>query len=191
MKNIINKLITILDILSVVVIIYFLGLIITKGVEKVENKQQEKYIAKQIEIKINEIKQKIEPDIKQLENEYCNFEVAVAIAVNNYLIENVEYDYTLSKRTAYDCLFEGSSVCAGYTKAYNLILESYGIETKYLICSSDIDISRNHCISEIIINNQKYYTDVTWNDTKFEKNKNRYLLISYEQMSQDHYYIQI
>ena len=43
-----------------------------------------------------------------------------------------------------------------------------------------------HGWNRVLINGNYYYVDVTWNDSKYDRLKNRYLMISYDEMSKNH-----
>lgn len=111
----------------------------------------------------------------------------MAIAVNNFLCDHVEYDYTHSRHSAFDALAYGSAVCQGYANAYQRIMNSLGVPTDYVsgYAWSGREWGR-HGWNRVLIDGNYYYVDVTWNDAKYDSYKNRYLLVSHEKMSRDH-----
>lgn len=108
-----------------------------------------------------------------------------AVAINNYLCATMEYDDTHSHRSTYDAIAYGIGVCQGYANAFKKLMCAAGVPTDYV---AGIGYTRSgsgsHGWNRSLINGVYYYTDVTWNDGL---GRNEYLLISYEQMSRDHY----
>lgn len=91
----------------------------------------------------------------------CEYEKARE--VHDYLIINVQYDYTYSDNSfkAYGALVEGRAVCQGYSLAYREILLHLGME-----CDVYLGIAGNgfHAWNLITVNNVGYFVDVTWDD---------------------------
>ncbi len=70
-------------------------------------------------------------------------------------------------QTAYGALVKGVAVCAGYTKAYQLLLQKVGITSWYVSGDSkepDENGSTSHAWNLVNIDGEWYYTDVTWDD---------------------------
>lgn len=111
-------------------------------------------------------------------------EVEIATVLNDYLVNNMEYDYSYSHHSTYDALAYGTGVCQGYANAYQRLMNAAGIQTDYV---RGYGYSRGswgrHGWNRSLIGGQYYYTDVTWNDTS---RGNRYLLLSQEEMNRDH-----
>ena len=77
-----------------------------------------------------------------------------------------KYDYIF---TAYGCLVEHKCVCAGYAKAYQLIMNELGIECSYITGKTNKDFGdANHAWNCIDLEKQNYFTDVTWDDPDLE-----------------------
>lgn len=108
-----------------------------------------------------------------------------AVAINNYLCAIVTYDHTHTHRSTFDALAYGVGVCQGYANAYKKLMDAAGIPTDYVSGQawSGKEWGR-HAWNRSLINGVYYYTDVTWNDNPTAPN--RYLLITYEEMSQRH-----
>ena len=86
-----------------------------------------------------------------------------ALALNEYLLENVEYDETLTLCGAGDALIGGCATCQGYTLAYAELLNACGIQNGII----QVD-SLEHCFNSVYLNGEWVYVDVTWNDTAEE-----------------------
>lgn len=83
--------------------------------------------------------------------------------VHDWIVDNVEYDSSLEKRTAYDALTEGITVCRGYASLmYKMLLEC-GVD-----CSIVCGCSKSggaHAWNLVKMDDGKWYwMDVTWND---------------------------
>ncbi len=85
-----------------------------------------------------------------------------ALALYDYLINHVEYDYnTTSDKifSAYGAVAEQLAVCQGYALAYGLLMNRCGIEWKYV--PSELI---NHAWNMVKIGDEWYQLDSTWGD---------------------------
>ncbi len=94
--------------------------------------------------------------------------------VHDYLVQNTIYDYdglAEAEKThhvasseyiysAYGCLINGKAVCAGYAKAFQLILNELGYTCIYVTG----DAGGPHAWNCVTIDGQTYFIDVTWDD---------------------------
>lgn len=109
-----------------------------------------------------------------------------AVAINNYLCAIMTYDRTYKHVSTFDALAYGTGVCQGYANAYKKLMDAAGIPTDYVSGQGyNGQTTGRHAWNRSLINGVYYYTDVCWNDSA--TSPNRYLLISYEQMSIDHF----
>lgn len=90
-------------------------------------------------------------------------QMQIARACHDYLAQHVYYDYTYSKRSAYDALVEGTAVCEGYSRAYGEMLRKAGIEFDY---TTSTDMA--HMWNYVKIDDEWYHVDVTWDDPTAE-----------------------
>lgn len=105
--------------------------------------------------------------------------------VHDYLIQHAAYDYNALEDvtnhptsfnpsnepvfTAYGCLINGRCVCAGYAHAYKLILDYLDIPCVYVTGWGDPTYrDAGHAWNRIILDDQSYYVDVTWDDNQWE-----------------------
>ncbi len=111
-----------------------------------------------------------------------------SLILHDRLAQTVDYEATEYDQTAYGALVEGKAVCAGYARAYQLLLHKVGIPGWYVRGSSksvDTGETVNHGWNLVSIDGKWYYTDVTWddqNDTIFHA----YLNLPFEVMEEDH-----
>lgn len=90
-------------------------------------------------------------------------------------------------QTAYGALVKGVAVCAGYTKAYQLLLQKVGITSWYVSGDStkpDENGGTSHAWNLVNIDCEWYYTDVTWDDK--DKLYYYYLNLTADRMHEDH-----
>lgn len=82
--------------------------------------------------------------------------------IHDYLIEHVSYDENSKvNQSAYSALIYGSSVCAGYSRAFQYLMNELEIPTYY--CSGTS--FENHAWNIIYIDDKYFNVDVTWNDS--------------------------
>ena len=106
------------------------------------------------------------------------------------LIEENHYDFGEYHQTAYGALIEDKSVCAGYGRAYQLLLQAVGIPCLYVTGTADNGYETGgHAWNLIQLNGYWYYCDPTWDD--FDDSSigvlYNYFNIPYTQISTNHF----
>lgn len=82
--------------------------------------------------------------------------------VHDLLIEKIEYDKGADmNQSAYSALVEGKSVCAGYARAYQYLMQRMGIPCYYCTGFAGED----HAWNIVALDDGYYNVDVTWDDT--------------------------
>lgn len=109
---------------------------------------------KQLEDKIAEVL-----DALQLENA-SDYEKVKAI--HDFIINQVTYDQSLQKYTAYDALIGKSAVCQGYAAAAYRMFTSAGIES---IIVSGTAGGGPHVWNIVKVDGKWYNIDLTWDDS--------------------------
>ena len=90
-----------------------------------------------------------------------------AEAIAKWLCDHVEYamDYedrgTENFTSPYDVLTNGEAICDGYSKTYDLLCKKAGLETAYIVSSTEW-----HAWNMIHIGENWYHVDVTWMDSE-------------------------
>lgn len=83
-------------------------------------------------------------------------------AVHNALMERVEYNMASAmNQSAYSALVGGQSVCAGYARAFQYLMQQLGIPCYYCTGYS----GQNHAWNIVKLDADYYNVDVTWDDT--------------------------
>lgn len=84
------------------------------------------------------------------------------VMLHNMLIQQIEYDTGADmNQSAYSALVEGKSVCAGYARAYQYLLQMSGIPCYY--CTGYA--GQDHAWNIVALDDGYYNVDVTWDDT--------------------------
>jgi len=82
--------------------------------------------------------------------------------LHDILIEKIEYDKGSDKnQSAYSALVEGKSVCAGYARAYQYLMQRLGVLCYY--CTGYA--GQDHAWNIVALDDGYYNVDVTWDDT--------------------------
>ena len=92
----------------------------------------------------------------------------IAKALHDYLVLNCVYDYDNYLRhtvpaesyTADGALLEGTAVCAGYARAYQLLMQEAGIPCEYVSGYA----GGGHAWNVVEIDGAWYHVDTTWDD---------------------------
>lgn len=85
---------------------------------------------------------------------------------HDYLTANVSYDLNSAyNQTAYSALVNGSSVCAGYSRAFQYMMQKMDIRCGYISGTSKTSAgSGNHAWNIVELDGEFYAMDVTWDD---------------------------
>ena len=83
--------------------------------------------------------------------------------VHDCLCEVCEYDATAENhQSAYSCLVEGTSVCSGYARAFQYLMQQLDVPVYFV--TGDIIGGNAHAWNIIVIGGKYYNVDVTWDD---------------------------
>lgn len=89
----------------------------------------------------------------------CEYEKARE--VHDYLIRNVQYDFSKNSYKSYGALVEGRAVCQGYSLAYREVLLHLEMKCNVIIGTTGQGL---HTWNFVEINGSNYFIDVTWDD---------------------------
>lgn len=117
--------------------------------------------------------------------------------VHDYLVENIEYDTSISKSNIYNiygAMINGEAVCEGYARSFKYLMDSLGIPCTLVIGkgTNSEGNPENHAWNYVQINNQWYAIDTTWDDPVSitgwvsQNSKYRYFLKGSNDMIKDH-----
>lgn len=106
------------------------------------------------------------------------------------LVEENTYNFGVYHQTAYGALVEGMSVCAGYARSYQLLLQAVGIPCLYITGTADNGFGvGGHAWNLVKLDGEWYYSDATWDDfddPNFPLTYT-YFNITYDEISEDHF----
>ncbi len=129
---------------------------------------------------------------KKTNNTYENIKM-----VHDYLIDNIEYDRTISNLYIYDiygALVNKDAVCEGYAKSFKYLMDKLGIPCVMVIgeATNSTGNTENHAWNYVEINNNWYAIDTTWDDPISETGyvgyeaRYRYFLVGENEIRKDH-----
>ena len=111
----------------------------------------------------------------------------IALVCHDYLANTVTYEEVGDHQTAYGALVSKKAVCAGYSRAYQLLLNEFGLDCWY-VSGMSFDEENNlvdHGWNLVWLDGKCYYTDVTWDDQN-EEVFHEYLNMSLDEISSTH-----
>ncbi len=115
--------------------------------------------------------------------------------IHDYIIENTQYDISTLNNlgdTVYSVLVSGESICEGYSRAVQTLLDEAGIDN-YLV-TGDSESNGEvipHMWNVVNIDGDNYHLDVTWDDLNDEfETVYFYFNVTDEYISRDHYNIE-
>lgn len=87
--------------------------------------------------------------------------------VYKYITNNVDYDYTYQRYSAYNAFIEGEAVCNGYTMLLYKMLKMSGIEDINIVTGTAYngENTERHAWNLVKIEGRYYYLDATWDST--------------------------
>ncbi len=140
--------------------------------------------------KLNNAKSKLEQAVSAalatLPRNPSDYEIAHGL--HDYLVNNVEYLEVGDHQTSYGALVSGKAVCAGYARAYQLLMTRAGIRCAYISGKSynPQGVLIPHAWNLVWLDGKCYYTDVTWDDQGAEL-FHEYLNMSKGEMQNTHF----
>lgn len=146
------------------------------------NQNESEKISQTLENKINEIVSGISPFANDYEKE---------LYLHDYICDNTVYDDSTFQNggdTAYSALIDGKSVCEGYSRAMQILLDTVGI-TNYLVIGDGTSdgVTEPHMWNVVEIDGCNYHLDVTWDDSCLENyNCYFYFNVTDSYISRDH-----
>ena len=139
---------------------------------------------KEMILNLNEKVQEIISQIPTGSDEYER-----ELFIHDYIIDSCEYDETVKTIndgyeafTPYGALVNQKAVCEGYSKSFQLLLSQVGVESINVIGNGRQQL---HMWNGIRLDNDWYYTDVTWDDSS-EFSRYDYFNITTQQIQSDH-----
>lgn len=110
------------------------------------------------------IAKKIVKQANEYESDYLK-----EVFFHDYLVKTIAYDnfdFDNSGQTAYGALVLKKCVCAGYARAFQLLLLMSGIDARYVTGDGD---GEPHAWNKVKIEGKWYNVDVTWDDPTPDK----------------------
>lgn len=113
--------------------------------------------------------------------------------INDYIIDNCDYSLTADMRhTAYGALIDGKAVCDGYSKAFQILCNTFGIncvgiqgDAAQFNAENGSDDS-GHMWNCVQIQGEWFHVDVTWNDGDYHIQRYAFLNLTTDKIKQTH-----
>lgn len=142
--------------------------------------------------KIDTLQSTVEKIVSKIPSETS--EIIKEKYIHDYIVETVRYDYNAAENIdnymstiphafdLYGAAIEGLAVCEGYSKLFQYLCYSVGINSTQVIGTSN---GGNHMWNAVLIDEEWYQIDVTWNDTETIIGYS-YFNLNEEKISKDH-----
>lgn len=92
----------------------------------------------------------------------------IALYLHDYLVNNTDYNENVANnQNLISVVEEAESVCAGYARAYQYLLNETGIFATFIEGETDLG---SHAWNLIQLNDEYGFVDVTWDDPSFIEN---------------------
>lgn len=134
----------------------------------------------------NQLETVISSAMSMLPNNPSEYEIAHTF--HDFVVNNVSYESVGDHQTAYGALVSGKAVCAGYARAFQLLMNRAGIRCWY-VAGDSFDPNGNqvaHAWNLYWLDGKCYYSDPTWDDQGDEL-FHEYLNMSLEEISKTHF----
>ena len=153
------------------------------------------YSKEDIENYENQIEQDKEQIISNIANKNSYEKIKT---IHNYLIDTIEYEDTITQNHIYDiygALINKKSVCEGYAKTFQYLMNEIGIENTIVIGTgtNSRNQTESHAWNYVKLNGEWYAVDVTWDDPIItgggklnNKARYKYFLKGSETMDEQH-----
>lgn len=153
------------------------------------------YSKEDIENYENQIEQVKEQIISNIANKNSYEKIKT---IHNYLIDTIEYEDTITQNHIYDiygALINKKSVCEGYAKTFQYLMNEIGIENTIVIGTgtNSRNQTESHAWNYVKLNGEWYAVDVTWDDPIItgggklnNKARYKYFLKGSETMDEQH-----
>lgn len=117
----------------------------------------------EMQYQINLMKAQVEKGATDLEKARIAHDIIIQkVMYDTYY--NTSYPHTLYHQSAYSVFCDSYTVCAGYTKAFELLLNAVGIDTIGVTSYNKVQ-DAGHAWNAVCLNDSWYYVDCTWDDT--------------------------
>lgn len=129
--------------------------------------------------------------LSQITSEMSNYDIALFL--HDYLVKTTSYDEnTPNNQSLLSIVKYASSVCAGYAKAYQYLLNEAGIFSTYV---SGDSLVGPHAWNLLEIDGEYGWVDITWDDPNFSGNNvpieyisHTYFGLSTEELNKTHFF---
>lgn len=133
--------------------------------------------------KLDKVNARVKEILQQTGVYNMNNAYDIAKTLHDYIINNVEYDNSISRFTAYSALFEKKTVCQGYSLLYYKLLIEAGVQCRYITGYGD---GESHSWNLVKVGDAWYNVDVTWDDPEGGSLRYDYFLKGSSSFNREH-----
>lgn len=109
-------------------------------------------------------------------------------AIHDWIINNVDYDYTYTSYDAYKAINTGKTVCNGYAMLANIMFNEAGIPSIVVVGTANNGVkTENHAWNLVNLNGNWYHVDLTWDDAGNGNIRYDYFNLRTEEIRKNHY----
>lgn len=145
------------------------GIKTTLNIKYLCTKEQETYVD-------NELKNIVKSLIKEGMSDYDKVK-----AINDYIINRYEYDYSLNSISVYTSLTTSEAVCQGYSMTAYKMFEYAGVKNRIVVGTAR---GTSHSWNLVRVDGKWYQIDITNNDSG---NPDKYFLVSDQFLIENNY----
>lgn len=142
-----------------------------------------------IDAKQKQIDTEVDSLMRTIPSDASDFEKV--LAVHDWLCDHIVYELSedSSDQNIYGAIALGSCVCSGYAKSFSYILDRLEIENEYLTgtATDSNGESGTHAWNTAILDGNRYYFDITWDDAGEKGTEYFYFAITEDEMNLKHY----
>ncbi|MGN1266649.1 MAG: transglutaminase domain-containing protein [Dorea sp.] len=141
------------------------------------------YEGEEKEKKKQRIEEKVDEFLQSVPNDAGDYEKI--LAVYEYIVNHVDYDLEAAdNQNIYSVFINQCSVCAGYSKATQYLLEKMGVFCTFI--TGKTSGNQNHAWNLVMCDGDYYYVDTTWGDPIFQEEENEEDIVNIANISYDY-----
>ncbi|CDF57649.1 Ig-like domain-containing protein [Thermobrachium celere] len=155
------------------------------GSDVVYNLQFNRHLTKE---QYNQVVTKVREVLPNIINENMNT-LEKEKAIHDWIIQNVDYDYTYNSYDAYKALFsqEHKTVCNGYAMLADIMFREAGIDSKIVLGYAYQNGKKvGHAWNMVNLDGNWYHVDLTWDDLQNGNVRYDYFNLRTEEIKKDH-----
>lgn len=108
--------------------------------------------------------------------------------IHDWIIQNVDYDYTYTSYDAYKAITTGKTVCNGYAMLANIMFNEAGVPSMVVVGTANNGVkTEGHAWNIVNLNGNWYHVDLTWDDLGNGNVRYEYYNLRTEEIKKNHF----